>query len=379
VSRYQDFISLVEQGESLQSIARACPWGSLSAEDREQLLQEAKKRAHASPSSTKLMVTLVQLTHQKEPWDFLRALGLYVSCEGVTINQKQQALVQMDQTLEKLSTSLDGRDSDVKRFKHYRADYHALRARIHLEDNEVHNARQQYSRALEIYQEYGFRRKAAAIRKHLDDLQAIASQRQQLLPLDDLTARRVTLQGECNQLWDQIEQQRPILGDLHQAVAQAETAKAELDQELTEKQRQLEDMKQEISAKKVERLAVNEEVQRSEAGLYFLLSLPRAATAPLWVEVVRLALQQGEIDDLARQALERLAIECPQEALPLLAEVAARAPHPLRVPDALLAARMDHWMVSMARARKLVKSEPLQAAEELVGAWESFFAAGETK
>lgn len=375
MSRYQDLISLVEQGQSRQSIAQAYPWGSLSAEDREQLLQEAKKRAHASPSSTKLVVTLVELTHQKEPWDFLRALALYVSCEGVTTKQKQQALVQMDQTLEKLSTSLDGLDSDIKRFKHYKADYHALRARIHLEDNDVHNARQQYSRAIEIYQEYGFSGKAAAIRKHLDDLQAIASQRQQLLPLDDLTARRVTLQGECNQLWGQIEQRRQILGDLHQA----ETTKAELDQELTEKQRQLEDMKQEISVKKVERLAVDEEVQRSQAGLNFLLSLPRAATAPLWVEVVRLALQQGEIDDLTRQALERLAIECPQEALPLLAEVAARAPEPIRVPDALLAVRLDHWMVSMAQAKQLVTSEPLQAAEELVGAWESFFATGETK
>lgn len=106
-------------------------------------------------------------------------------------------------------------------------------------------------------------------------------------------------------------------------------------------------------------------------------TLPQAATAPLWVEVVRLVLEQGEIDDLTQQALERLMIPFPQEAVPLWAEIAARSPSLSAVDVERFQAAQTHW-TAIARARRLRKSDVRAAAQALVKAWDGFFASMET-
>lgn len=62
-----------------------------------------------------------------------------------------------------------------------------------------------------------------------------------------------------------------------------------------------------------------------EAALKFMLNLPRFAMAPLWVEVVRLALRhQGEIDALTIHAMQRLSFTLPDLAAPLLGQILVR-------------------------------------------------------
>jgi regulator of sirC expression with transglutaminase-like and TPR domain len=89
---------------------------------------------------------------------------------------------------------------------------------------------------------------------------------------------------------------------------------------------------------------------------------------------VRLALEQGEIDSLVRQAVERLSLQFPEEALPLLAEIAARTPGSFSIDQEVYQACTGHWMGKIAEARRLKEEGKIRAAAKtLVDAWDAYF------
>jgi hypothetical protein len=104
----------------------------------------------------------------------------------------------------------------------------------------------------------------------------------------------------------------------------------------------------------------NNSISALEAGLQFLVILPQVAMAPVWIEVVRLALDKGQIDSLTIQALERLALSCPKEALPLLAEIGARCPDPFKVDTSQIQSAIANWFGLIAESRSLQKKDEIQ-------------------
>ena len=86
------------------------------------------------------------------------------------------------------------------------------------------------------------------------------------------------------------------------------------------------------------------------------------------------ASRQGEIDDLSLQALHRLAIPHPDDAIPLLAEIAARAPEPFMIEKEQATSAMSHWFALIARARhEMQANNHLKAAQTMLEAWDIFF------
>jgi len=195
-----------------------------------------------------------------------------------------------------------------------------------------------------------------------------------LLPLELLRSERETLNTQIQDLHSQVEAARRALAVAEKSEREASARVDRLGKQLNSIQKKLNRLESNLTERRSELADLKTQMREHEPALHFLMALPRAATAPLWAEVVRIALDQGEIDDLAYQALERLAFVCPTEALPLLAEIAARAPKPFRIPAEAFQQAAATWFAGIAEGRVLIEQdEVVAAAQRLVDAWSAFF------
>ena len=117
---------------------------------------------------------------------------------------------------------------------------------------------------------------------------------------------------------------------------------------------------------------LEQEQQKAQTTLNFLLALRKNTTAPLWVEVVRLALRQGQIDDLLLQAIERLQTEFHTMDDALLAEILLRTPYVKNEDLDKLISESQHWMALLRKAQLLKEQDFNGACNLIVEAWSQF-------
>lgn len=379
----QQIVQQLDRKVSWKTVASKYSWASLSLEDRECLWEEAEQRSIDPEGSGSLLYAIYSMTMMtnKYPWDELRALALILQLpdDVFPLPNKEDGLTRMSRVLDRIRGTLSGGDKPgIQRFMQYKADYCALRAHVLLKSEKTSHAAQSYKEALAIYQEYGLEERASQMRREIAHLKAV-EKGQHLLPLDRLASERLRLQETLSKLRADVEAERQRLSDFQATLEKAQAERDSLTQEIEDKIARLQTLNPEYerSLARVEELVKH--VRRLKSALYFLTALPRAAMAPLWVEVVRLALDQGEIDELTRQALERLALDLPEDAVPLLAEIAARSPEPFAVDAKEFQSKTTRGLALMAKARQLKeKQQDLSAAAEvLVEAWDMLLASGE--
>ena len=202
----------------------------------------------------------------------------------------------------------------------------------------------------------------------VEKLKSCKEQANKLLPIETLLSQRSQLEGDLVQIQEQFTLLKSQIQQAQTSLSQTESKRIKEEESFQEKHIELVGLKSDIEQ-------FRKKYPYTRATLEFMLALPQAATAPLWVEVLRLALQQGEMDELSKQALERLAIPHPDDAIPLLAEIAARAPEPFKIELKQAQKVITQWFLLIARARLEIQAEkPLKAAETMVRAWETFFA-----
>ena len=378
MSASDQIIERLDKGEDFKLVAGQFAWNTLSLAERSKLLDEAEHRSGEPQTPGGLSWALYLMTQKAgDLWSLLRALALIIRQPDLPLNRRLGGLDDMRKKLDRVRDSLAERDtSGVRRYKLYEADYYALRGQVAQEENTgdlLSQALHDYQTALAIWEKYSQTERVAWVGQQIQVLQSIVQRGESLLPLKLLVSERSRLQSETEDLRRQEEMARRALLEVRESERTAAATAAKLTEDTRAAEVELGQLQGRLRKSEQTLRDLQEEVGQHEAALHFLTALPRAATAPLWIEVVRLALDQGEIDDLTEQAIERLALACPEEALPLLAEVAARAPEPFQSTPEQFKDVAAGWMAGIAEARTLRKKDARAAAQRLVDSWTAFF------
>ena len=367
----QDIIAQLDQDKPQQPLPT---WSSLSLEDKYCLLREARRRSEDSDASMPFFGALYRMVEKEEPpWSALEVCACAIRRPSSV--DRARVLKKMRELLDQIRKTLPPSDSAaIDRFKQHTAGYLVLCGKVWSESDQIPRAIQSYQEALRCYQEQGADEGAQWVQKQISRLQQIQGSRGELLPMELLESERARVQEELARLETGVEKQQQVLADSNIDHQRLQDDQRRLLRQIEEQKTKLQEQGRQTKQKDARLQEIDDQVRQWEATLHFLMALPRAAMAPLWVPVVRLALDQGEIDDLTLRALERLAIDAPEDAVPLLAEIAARHPDPSAVDLNRLQKGVVHWMAGIARARSSQKENPTAAAQALVDAWDAFFA-----
>jgi len=375
----EQIITRIDRGEDPKQVANQVSWSSVPHPEREKLFHEAEQRSGQGDKSHALIMALYWMVNRaNDKWDLLRALALLIRRPDLPIERKQKGLEVVRKELDTIGAKLDRRDQrSIQRFKLYEADYHALRAQVTQEaaaENWLPMAIQCYSHARDIWERYGDADRASWARQQVEVLQGILERKETLLPFDLLRSERSTLQAEIEGLRRQEKKLQETLTAARESEQQVSARVAQLASEAQTSEAELKRIQGEVAASRDALLDLQEKIREYEVTLHWLMALPRAAMAPLWIEVVRMGLAQGEIDELTQQAIDRLVPAFPAEAFPLLAEIAARAPEPFKVDPDVLQDAVAGLMSGIARARIWMPADIRAAAQCLVDSWTAFFA-----
>ena len=369
----QEIIEKLHQGENPEYIRSQYAWDMLSTQEREILMEEAEAQL-TNPEGEKLILALLYLTFKVDDWNFLRALAYYLLRKDIKTEMKRKALKQMGEVLEKISKTI-GEDciQDIERYKQYRADYRILFAKVQEEDRNLEQALQNYQVAKGLYQDCGSVDKVEETERQIVKINGWITKKASLIPLEALKDEYLQLEEEINVLglrqqemdqeYESARRDHRILSD---DIQQLELVTLELTKENQYKNDSSKKLNSEIEQKE-------NRLGELDAGFEFLMALPCLATAPLWVEVVSLALKQGEIDELTILAMKRLTANGSLEAFPLLAEIVARMPETLKIDPITFEKEGKHWLTGIAKARSLQESDRFLAAQIMTDAWETFF------
>lgn len=379
-------IETIDQDKtSADKLLAAYPWNKISAEDQQCLLKEAESRITNIEKPSEFLRLLYRMTRDDSPWNAIRILAFFVLRSDTSNADKNRLLKLIRQELDKRRDNLGttAGPADIRKYKFYEASYFSVRARISYESDDYQGALQNYKEALVIYQEYNQQDRIAQIQSEIAVIEAVLAGDFDILPPEVLKV-------------EELEQQKKLVA-LREETAQQQEQKTALELETSKTQREYENLQRELTAIRPEIQSQNVElaniketvaqearvlgeirtqIHNHETALRFLEVLPRAAMSPLWVEVVRMALRQGEIDDLLRQAVERLSIHFSDDAAPLMAEIAARSSSPFTFDISTPRAdAITQWLAAIAKARALKTKDIGVAAQVLVEAWDGLFLA----
>jgi hypothetical protein len=370
-------IAQVDAGKPYKQIADAYPWHSIGVAEKQRLFAEATNRNTSVAKPTTLLYTLyVMAENANELWDSARALALILRRPDFRPADKQRGFDELRKKLDQIRSTLSTQDpASVSRYKLYEADYLALKAEA-LESSSPDKALDCYREARAIWQKYGEGDKTKLADDMIALLENIIRNQQSLLPLELLTSERMKLQEEIATLQADVGSTKQELSSLKQQAQRLKDDTERLKREAQTKLAYIETLRSQEEQGSSRLRGISSQITQSEAALQFLLALPRAATAPLWLEVLKLALAQGNMDPLALQAMERLSIQCPEEGLPVLAEIIARLPDGHGVDPIVFQRVSTDWVVGMSRAMVRVEGDPEGAARELIEAWSGFFGEG---
>lgn len=348
----ENALQLVRNVEQGKKVVKPIQWADLTPEDRDFLFDQAQKRWADDRKGVELLQGIYKIIDTDIP-NKIKLLQLFYVRRDTPAETKTKILSNIKTELGNLRVSA----KDANQFNLYSGDYYLLLAREKEDGGNLERTLAEYQSAIDYYKKAGAYDREARVQQEVEQLKARKEQQNKPLAIEILISQRSQLEAGVAELEVRFAQ----------AKLQTESAQQYL-VEFEQKQIELKKIKAEIEQ-------LRQKYPSTRAMLEFMVALPQATNAPLWVEVLHLALQQGEMDEFSKQALERLAIVHPQEAIPLLAEIAARAPEPFKIEKQQAQIGMTQWFLLIAQARQEIKSENhLKAAEIMVKAWETFFA-----
>jgi hypothetical protein len=353
------FVSNIEQGKKE---APAFHWSDLAVEDKEYLFDQYQNRWIEDKKGVELLQSVYRILGNDIP-NKIKILQLVYVRRDTSPDTKKNLLDNIKKELENLRAS----SKDASLFNLYSGDYHLLIARSKEDSGNLERTLAEYQAAIGYYEKAGAKERIVQVKSEMERLKARKNQSSNPLPIEVLISQRSQLEAALAQREKDFTQVKLQTQKALEYLTDLEKKQADEQKEWDSKQAELKSIKAEVNT-------LQQKYPSIRTVLEFMLALPQAATAPLWVEVVRLALQQGEMDDFSKKALERLAIPHPQEAIPLLAEIAARAPEPFKIEKQRAQTGMTQWLLLIAQARQEIQSKKhLKAAETMVKAWEIFF------
>lgn len=360
----QEIIAKVDRGVPTKRIVSEYAWQDLPRLAQEDLFEEAERRSETTENPMPLLRALYGLTVKKDRWATLRVLTCVF--HNTDVEKSEAILDSMRKQLRGIRDTLsDSNPGEVDRYMQYLAEYYVLEAHREIDAGNLDKAIRSYESALSRFRGSNppASDRIALVNQDLARLRAIQSRSQSLVPREALESRTLRLQQDLSKRAAELQNLRR---DIEKGVTRRDSLREQCDT-----------LKQEMEGYEEQTAKLTQlraDIVQHETALQFLTALPRVAMAPLWVEVVRLALAQGEIDVFTRSAIERLSVPHPEEALPLLVEIIARTPDSFDIDRETYEACTRHWMGKIAEARRLKEEKGVRdAAELLVVAWEDYF------
>lgn len=361
----------LDSGEKPKAIAESYDWQILTTDERETLLGIANDLLN-DPKGQNFTRTILQLTLKKDDWDFIRAISLIMRRTDTSIEEKKIGLDYMGKTLEKIRENLSKEPDSLNRYLQYWADYKVLSAKYHEDKGNLDLALNNYSEALDSYQKIGANKKIDEVKRQIEKINLWKENQAYLIPLTALQDERIRLNHEVEEIQNNLNHSSEVLKASGAEVNSLSEQKKNLEYEVEEKNQEItginvrmDELIGEISKKEIR-------IRELGTALDFMVALPRLATGPLWVEVVRIAMNQGEIDDLAIQALERLSINGSKEAKRLLSEISARLPEGMNLDHIQFESELNRWFLGIAKANNKREEDPFLAAQTMTETWDSF-------
>lgn len=351
VSIVDTILSDLKNGYPLEKISLQSPWCLLSEQDRKQLIEKANGHNHQARQLLRLLAVMVENVPVEFRWDQIDVLMAGFQYLGWDDLQKQVALSKIELALSDLGLLAEQQTSLKPAFNRYRAHFHQLRGKYFFEKAEYLRASEEFARAAESFRQAGHSSEA-------QKMQYITA------------ALRGWLQGQHQPLQARIRDEfifDYLRDEERQLLGQLTTRRQELQQvedDLRSKTADLQSLEQRIEQQRNTINLLQQEIQAAELYRDFLLELRDHAMAPLWLQIVRKALSQQNINDVAEAAMQQLKAYTQDANLQLLYHILIRAAGY----DPQVAGQI---MQAIAQIREGGTAEKMPAAAEvLLTGWE---------
>lgn len=283
-----------KNGVPAEKISLSFPWVQLSSADRRLLIDQAKGFNPIAKSLLQLLALMVEDVPIEFRWDQIDILMVGFQYLGWDDLQKQIALNKMELALDELKALIEQQRLDLlNAYSRYSARFYLLRGGFFYEKMKIAQAISDFNNAIHYLNQSGLKKSADRVYYLLIVMQRLLEEGTQ--PLEDSLDENFLfhfLRDEEEKLLDQITELTTRVKELvEETQSKAEQLKI-LEDQLQERQKCITKLQNLIS--------------ESEIYWEFLGEMRQHATAPLWQEVIGMALEQGEIDDPVRTAIERL-------------------------------------------------------------------------
>lgn len=340
-------------GLSVEQISTRYPWLSLSETDRRFLIQQVRGGNERSKLVLRLLAHMVQDLPEPFRLDQIEVLFLGYIYLNWNETQKQLALSRIEQALDEFRSFVEQEPRFLLSYQEYTARFHFLRGKFHLQRREYDKTISEWSQASYWYRQANFLDKASRL-EYL--VEALSSPPNYGPPFSE---------GVIDDwLWGFLsDENQRLLNHVMEQKAKLEQLEAEVES----KQQELNILNQKVQYFQDRLEILSRQIQEDSIYLEFLKTLRQSSPAPLWLEIVRLALQQGELDDLAAKAIKRLLQFPEQWDADLLDQVIARAGE-YWGEDWI---DLNSWANKLHEIGELDPSDSLAIAKMVVEAWEA--------
>jgi len=356
-------IEEIEKSANFQQVLQKFPWTALSPNDKSDLF----RRVDAWGDDPKVKILLMYIVNASAKIDIpshTRALILAFSnsqFKEIKDNIETNCLKSLGELRDQTKDSgVDG----VRRYQFYLADFHSVKAQNLFDDGKFQEAKLHYQEALKIYNQIGgqddtLADKKRIVQKYIEQIESQISENMQIGSADSLRNERLELLEEVRNQTGLLEQLTKEYKSLQTKTEEGGRAISQIKSDFT------------VANKKLK--SIQEKIKENESAAQFLVALPQLTMSPLWVEVVRLALDKGEMDEFTKKCLEVLRVSYPKDTVPLLMEIAVRAP--TSIPISIEAAQfgLEKFSALMKEAHSLETTDELHAAKKMVEAWDVFY------
>lgn len=406
-----EILDALEAGISDPIIFEKYPWVSLPVIDRENILNYVQEGSPQSKNLLRLAARMALSVPGCDRWEEARILSLGILHMGWSNSKKAIALDHLKQVIDNLERDFANVSQELyAKCIRYKAGYWEANAQYCIDMDHLTDAISCFRQALSLFHQSGERKSEQRIRQQLKIYEDIEHAGRSLVSSDEIDNQRaraqkelIDLANQCTQKAGELEQLNKSLQDLDSrlenqfAALRADRAQVEQDirqmrdrqqhdlhksllefkalQEQARQEMELEKQRHKARIIDLEREAadVQTQIKNSGTAFQFLAMLSEHTSAPLWIEVVKLAVEQGEIDDLTLQALQRLSCRFPEVAGDLNAEVIARLADVLPEDIPAVGNPIYSWMQKLNQANLLFGHDQMAAAKLTVDAWQTFF------
>jgi|GEM_PF-4108095 len=356
-----EIIEEIEKGDTSQQITQKFSWASLSFTDKEEIVRYIS----VSKDSDKVEKLLRYVHYSSKEVDIPICTRALISAFSNPLLKKMN--------LEKICSSFlnkwgdqtkDSNPEGVIQYLFCLADFHGIQAKFSCDDGKLQQAKSSYQKALGTYNKIGIQddtltEKKRVVQKYIEQIESLISENMQIGSIDSLRNERLELLADVRNQKDLSEKIKKEYESLQTKIKEGEHVISQIKSEFATQNKKLK--------------SLQEKIKVNESAVHFLVALPQLTMSPLWVEVIRLALDKGEIDEFTKKCIEALRASYPKYAIPLLVEIAVRTQTTIPISSEAAQFGLGKFSALMEEARSLEATDEIQAAKKLVEAWDVFY------